>query len=463
MGMTAAATEDVVSSASAERAELRPLALVVSVGLSVLFLVVYSGTNWLTSLRSGVGTWRYAWEDSIPFVPWMIVPYMSIDLFFVIAPFLCRSRAELQIFASQIALAIVAAGTCFLLFPLRLAVEPPAVTGGVAVIFDWFRGLDQPYNLCPSLHIALRTILAATYARHLLGISRVAAHVWFSLIGFSTLLTYQHHVVDVAGGFVLAAACFYVFSAAAWRQPVVPNFRIAALYGLLLAAIGLITFATWPCGAILLWPTAGLVLSVTAYCGVGPAIYRKASGRIPWPSRLLMAPLLAGQYLSWLHYKRQSRAWDSVLPGLWIGRMLTDEEARGARAAGVTAVLDLTAEVSEAAEFRSLNYFNLQILDLSAPTDEQIDRAIAFIGEQSRSGIVYVHCKAGYSRTASIAGAYLLACGQCDSAEAAMQRLRECRPSIVIRPEAIASLERSALRLRNRRRLHGLCIPDPTF
>src|SRR5207249_1084120 len=134
-----------------------------------------------------------------------------IDLFFVVAPFLCRSRAELRRFAARITLAIVAAGICFLAFPLRLAVERPAVSGVCGVIFDWFRGVDQPFNLCPSLHIALRSILAATYATHLWGLPKLAARVWFSLIGFSTVLTYQHHVIDVAGGFVLAAVCFYVF------------------------------------------------------------------------------------------------------------------------------------------------------------------------------------------------------------------------------------------------------------
>ena len=39
----------------------------------------------------------------------------------------------------------------------------------------------------------------------------LASHIWFCLIGFSTVLTYQHHIVDVVAGFILAAVCFYLF------------------------------------------------------------------------------------------------------------------------------------------------------------------------------------------------------------------------------------------------------------
>jgi predicted protein tyrosine phosphatase len=228
-----------------------------------------------------------------------------------------------------------------------------------------------------------------------------------------------------------------------------PNFRIAAWYGVLLAMICVAAVAGWPWGAWLIWPAASLLLAISAYCGLGPGIYRKVDGRIPWPARLLMAPLLVGQYLSLVFYRRQCRAWDEALPGLWIGRQLSNAEARLAKSAGVTAVLDLTSEFSETAEFRSLRYFNVAILDLTSPTEDQIDRAIAFIGDHRRSGTVYVHCKVGYSRTAAIVGAYLIASGHCETAETVVSLLRECRPTIVIRPEAMVSLAASELRLCN--------------
>jgi protein-tyrosine phosphatase/membrane-associated phospholipid phosphatase len=423
-----------------DQVSTRAAALAAAIGLSVLFLVVYSGTNWITSLRSDVGTWYFEWERWIPFVPWMVIPYMSIDLFFVVAPFLCRGRIELKILAARITLAILAAGTCFLLFPLRLVTEPPPVDGLCGFIFDWFRGMDKPYNLCPSLHIALRTILADTYARNLRGVLRFGSHVWFSLIGFSTLLTYQHHIVDVAGGFLLACLCFYLISWSPWRWPLTPNLRVGIYYWLALAAVVALAIVTWPVGALGLWPAVGLALVAAAYWGIGPGIYRKHEGQIPLSSRLVLAPILLGQYLSLLYYRRQCRAWDVVAPGVWIGRQLNDDESRAAREQGVTAVLDLTAEFSETAEFRSATYENLPILDLTAPTIEQLNRAVNFISENADRGAVYVHCKIGYSRSAAIVGAWLIAARVCGTADEAMARLRSVRPSIVIRPEAELAL-----------------------
>ena len=56
-------------------------------------------------------------NGTIPFVPVMILPYMSIDLFFVAAPFLARTRyASCRTLALRIAMAILLAAASFLLF-----------------------------------------------------------------------------------------------------------------------------------------------------------------------------------------------------------------------------------------------------------------------------------------------------------------------------------------------------------
>ena len=154
----------------------------------------------------------------------------------------------------------------------------------------------------------------------------------------------------------------------------------------------------------------------------------------------MLAPILIGQYLSLVYYRRQCRAWDEVVPGMLIGRTLTEAEAAEVVKQGVTAVLDLTAEFSEAAAFLDTKYRNLPILDLTAPTQHQLHEAAAFIAEESASGTVYVHCKIGYSRSAAVVGAYLLASGQATMIDEAVEILREARPSIVIRPEVMEAL-----------------------
>lgn len=153
----------------------------------------------------------FEWERTIPFVPFFILPYMSIDLFFIGAPFLCRTERELSVLAKRIATAIVIAGICFLLFPLRFAFPRPHADGWLGALFDWFRGMDAPYNLLPSLHAALMLILLPVYFRRTRGFVRVAIIIWFILIALSPVLTYQHHLIDIVGGCVLAAVCFSLF------------------------------------------------------------------------------------------------------------------------------------------------------------------------------------------------------------------------------------------------------------
>lgn len=163
---------------------------------------------WITARRPDVGVFYLAWERGIPFLPFMILPYLSIDLFFVAAPFLFRDEGSLRIFVRRVAAAIVIAGIFFLLLPLRFAFPRPVAQGSLGVLFDWFRGLDGPYNLFPSLHAALLVFLVEVYARHLAGPARIAVLGWFGLIAFSPLLTHQHHVIDIFGGLALAAGCF---------------------------------------------------------------------------------------------------------------------------------------------------------------------------------------------------------------------------------------------------------------
>jgi rhodanese-related sulfurtransferase len=424
-------------------------AFTVSAGLSVLFLVVYSGCNWITGQRGQVGSFYFHWERAIPFVPFMILPYMSIDLFFIAAPFLCRTDGELRIFSRRVVAAILIAGVCFLLFPLRFALPRPHAGGWLGAIFDWFRGMDSPFNLLPSLHAALLLLLVDLYARNLRGGLLLAAMLWFFLIGLSPLLTYQHHVIDIVGGFVLAGYCFYLFREPSIVLPVVVNRRIGSYYAAGAAVVLLMGAMFWPWGTFLLWPTIALGIVATGYFGAGPVIFHKTKGKLPWSTRFVLAPCLLGQYFSLLYYRSRCRSWDEVTPRIWIGGKLGSRLANKALLSGVTAVLDLSAEFAEAKPFRKINYRNIPVLDLTAPTQAQLAEMAEFIGNHSRNGAVYVHCKIGYSRSAAAVAAYLVMSGTANTAKEAFAIIRRVRPSVVIRPEVISAVSEFALRLRH--------------
>jgi protein-tyrosine phosphatase/membrane-associated phospholipid phosphatase len=419
-----------------------------SILLSLFFVVIYGGTNWLTAQRPGteVQTWYFAWELSIiPYVPFLMIPYMSMDLFFFMATFLCRDARELRNFAKRVMFSILVAAAFFLLLPLKLdwPARPP--------IDGWFGDfiehsctapflMEYPHNLFPSMHIVFCLIVADIYMRHTRGMVRIMVCAWFVLICISTLLTWQHHLVDIAGGFVLAGFAFDLFREQDSPLPVMPNIQIGCRYAAAAVMVLMLAKTVGLWGAFLLWPAAGLGITAGGYFGLGPGIFRKNEGRLPWSTRLVLAPILMGHYLSLVYYRRHCRAWDEAAPAVLIGRALTGAEAADAVKQGVTAVLDLTPEFSEAAPFLGVRYRNIPILDLTAPTQEQLHEAAAFITQEAAHGTVYVHCKIGYSRSAAVLGAYLLSTGQAATADEAVEMLRKARPSIVIRAEAMEAV-----------------------
>ena len=87
--------------------------------LGPFFLATYGGANWLASRRSDVGAIVFEWERHILFWPWTIVPYWSIDIFYIASLLVCATLRELDTHVRRLIAAQVIAVTCFILFPLR--------------------------------------------------------------------------------------------------------------------------------------------------------------------------------------------------------------------------------------------------------------------------------------------------------------------------------------------------------
>ena len=248
--------------------------------------------------------------------------------------------------------------------------------------------------------------------------------------------------------FCLGGILLLPFSRVFARTPVVANRRIGSYYAAGAAVVLLMGAIFWPWGVLLLWPAIALGIMAIAYFRAGPIVFHKTKGKLPWSTRFVLAPCLLGQYLSLLYYRSQCRSWDKVTPQIWIGGKLGSRSAKTAVSSGVVSVLDLSAEFSEAKPFRKINYRNIPVLDLTAPTQAQLMEMSQFIGNHSRHGAVYVHCKIGYSRSAAAVAAYLIMSGKVKTAEEAFAMIRRVRPSIVIRPEVRSALAEFEHRVR---------------
>jgi hypothetical protein len=174
------------------------------------FLLAYTAANLYAAQLppARVHEISMGWERSIPFLPWTILAYLSIDLLYIASAFLCRTRHELRVHAARFALATAISVVCFFAFPLRFGPAWPAVDGLPGLLFDLLRVVDHPYNQAPSLHISLLVILWACYRRHCPSRWVWLMNLGFACIAMSVLTTWQHHFVDIPTGLAVGVlAC----------------------------------------------------------------------------------------------------------------------------------------------------------------------------------------------------------------------------------------------------------------
>ena len=410
------------------------------------FFIAYGFCNWFTSRRTDVGTWYWEWEKHVPFVPELVVPYWSLDLLFIGAFFLPRTRAELRLLGTRVFTIITLSCICFLLWPLRFDLPRPVPTGWTEPFFRALYANDLPYNLAPSLHIGLRCLFWITYGRHLRGWPRSAMRWWFILIGASTLLVWQHHLMDVVTGFLMAYAIVALLPDRS-TQPGPRSWlgtrsassrRLALRYG---AGALVCTLLALPDGAWLWfgWPAIACALNALAYATANPRWLQKCSGCPPPAAEWILLPVTLIARLWQMRWLRHQPAWHEVAPDVFFGRQLTDTEARAFLTAHPNlAVIDLTAESKEATAFREqAHYFPLPVLDLTEPDAETCAHACAIIRDHLDQGPVFIHCLLGFGRSGHIAAAWLLASGRCADANDAVKTIHALAPGVLLSAAAV--------------------------
>jgi membrane-associated phospholipid phosphatase len=181
-------------------------ALLLALGVSLWWGLVYGGTDLVAARHTFRLRVHLDWEPHVPFVPAAVSAYLSVYLLFAAAPFVLRTRRQLEALAATLAAVIAVAGVCFLLIPAAPAFPPPGDMGPWAGPVRFAKAVALRHNYLPSLHVALSVACAAVYARHAGRAGRALLWLWAAAIAASTLLLHQHYLLDVATGFALGLA-----------------------------------------------------------------------------------------------------------------------------------------------------------------------------------------------------------------------------------------------------------------
>lgn len=398
-------------------------------GTGLLFLICYGASNQYSAGLAHVPSLYLPWETAIPFIPWSVVPYWSLDLLFIVSFYGLASRAELHRHAARILFALLVSVGGFLLYPLHFAFSRPETQGIPGLLFDAL-AVDLPYNQLPSLHISLALIYWPVIRRMLPNGLRGIAAVWFVLIGLSTLTTYQHHAIDLAGGLLVGLLSMHLIPLTpAPRRPVNRRMTVIGLR-YLAAAVSLAGIAALAKGwtLLLLYPLVGLALVGAAYIAGRGNFLHKTDGRHCGVVWLLFAPFLLGQRLSAWYFNRGRQPWQVLIPGIAFGRRLSDAQARRLiREQEIGAVLDLSGELPGSPLLRRLDYRNLPWHDLVVPTGKQLREAVDWV--LSRQAPVYIHCSLGLGRSVAVAESLLRTAGHTE--REARERIQSVQPSAV--------------------------------
>lgn len=220
-----------------------------------------------------------------------------------------------------------------------------------------------------------------------------------------------------------------------------------SILGGLLQGPGPLAVILYSAAAAFLGLSLAYTMSWTGFLG------KSRRGKMLFTSYLLFWPYHAFSYISLWFYRLwvRERAFDEIVPQLYLGGRLLPWEAAELCRLNVMSVLDLTAEFSETGILRAVPvYFCIPLLDRTAPSMPELSLGVEFIGKRLRAGPVYVHCALGHGRSATFVAAWLLQSGKVRTAAEAEKFLQGCRGSVSLSSGQRRVLEELEEALRSR-------------
>ena len=284
--------------------------------LSIFYLLYNVTTFYSVSLYkfypSSVYNLATPFDSVIPFIPAMIVPYSWSLILFVGSFFLVRTSIQLSLLTYRLILATVFACFIFYFYPARFSFHRPIPDNWTQFGYQLLQVVDKPFNQLPSLHVSYAILLCVSLwdvveskQRWVLILYRLLLVAICTSIACSTVLTYQHHLLDMFGGVVLAISVLMLSNRI--RNALVvkhlaiggTGFLLIAIAGFYLANMSMIaadmieTFAI----TIALYWLISFVMLACAYQQVRPMqdirwFQKSGSGRLTAYTWMKFAPII---------------------------------------------------------------------------------------------------------------------------------------------------------------------------
>ncbi|OCH17462.1 hypothetical protein A6E05_14370 [Aliivibrio sp. 1S165] len=386
---------------------------------SLIFMLIYISNNWYAEHQGITRSIITEFDLALPFIEWMIIPYLSSAIYFLLAFFYVNDSKKYQQLNQNMLLAVLISGWCFYLYPLYFGSVELVINYPWELGFDLVYFFDKPYNQAPSLHIIYGILLWFSLFGRLNSTLNWVITVSIALMLVSTLFTYQHRILDVISGVAVAVGviCFTRYYLLSYLSQV--YLSLASTCWLLSMILMLVN----PILSLLFgYLSIGFGLLFIAYFMNKPYVLgKRRNGTI---GMIYLVCLFPYRFVYWFMWKM--RSWVdkqpvvSILPWLSVGRRLSKFDEREK----FTHVIDLSSELSLMSTlhyddaYQSDNQYRyLPLLDLQPIT--MVDavlfcESIEMIKRNNEVFSVYVHCTMGISRSYAMIASYLVRSGECE-------------------------------------------------
>lgn len=366
----------------------------------VVFYTGYYSAAFYTSGLNTVNSIVFDFEERIPFIPWMIIPYMSSGIIFVLVFYIPRDWEKLWLLFKRINFITIASIIIFLMFPLKFSYTKPIVENQMlSIFFNLLGSIDNNYNQLPSLHVSYAIIFWIVFKENVQSKFRYLYGIWLLFMALGTLTVYQHHFIDIPAAFLLIVTTLYIFKGTEDIKRV--NVKLVYyLISIVSFTIAMIINGYW---LLLLYPSLCFYLVGQAYADNNPHFLKDDNGEISFIKRVLYLPYLLIIYFMWRCFRENTNYFNkTIIKNIYVGSRLGINQLFVDYKKLI--IVDLSAELIELRKLKEYSqYYCYPILDICEIDKEYIifirNKIIKLYKEMDEDKIIYIHCTMGYSRS----------------------------------------------------------------